>query len=335
MPCQTATVTHAPEGSSIAKPDVMILDTASLYYRSFYALPSSMTAPDGFPHNAIRGLLQTIGRLRERFDPTTLVAAWDTDWRPDWRVELLPSYKTHRLTDPATDAEDEPDELGPQIGAIHLILKAWGIPVVGVEGFEADDVAGTLSHIAARNDVSTVIVTGDRDFVQLVNESTHVLMTVKGGMDAWPLLNEHAVMERFGVSPTQYLDVATLRGDPSDGLPGVHGVGDKTAVRLVQQFGDLAGVQQACAAAPLVKPLTPRLAGLITDHADYLMAALEVSAIRTDVPIPDAEQLLRQPIPSSPIDPKTWVAVVDDWGVRRFAESAMVGDESGHSSTGA
>ena len=323
MPCQTAAVTPAPQGQALAKPDVMILDTASLYYRSFYALPSSMTAPDGFPHNAIRGLLQTIERLRERFDPTTLIAAWDTDWRPEWRVELLPSYKTHRLADPTTDEEDEPDELGPQIGAIHQILSTWGVPVVGVEGFEADDVAGTLSHLATKHDLSTVIVTGDRDFVQLVDDATHVLMTVKGGMDAWPLLDESGVIERFGVSPTQYLDVAALRGDPSDGLPGVHGVGDKTAVRLIQQFGDLASIQQACTTEPLVKPLTLRLAGLITDHADYLHTAKMVSAIRRDVPIPDAKKLLGQPIPTSPQQQNSWEAAVDEWGVRRFAESAM------------
>lgn len=323
MPCHTAAVAHAPEGTLHAKPDVMILDTASLYYRSFYALPSSMTAPDGSPHNAIRGLLQTIERLRERFDPKALIAAWDNDWRPDWRVELLDSYKTHRLADPTTDEEDEPDELGPQIGAIHQILSIWGIPVVGVDGFEADDVAGTLSHLAATNNLSTVIVTGDRDFVQLVDDATHVLMTVKGGMDAWPLLNTEAVIERFGVSPAQYLDVAALRGDPSDGLPGVHGVGDKTAVRLIQQFGDLTGVQQACNEGPLIKPLTPRLAGLINDHADYLRTAKAVSAIRKDVPIRDAKKLLRQPIPTSPQQQKPWEKAVDEWGVRRFAESAM------------
>jgi 5'-3' exonuclease len=316
-------VAHAPEGTLHAKPDVMILDTASLYYRSFYALPSSMTAPDGTPHGAIRGLLQTIERLRERFDPTTLIAAWDNDWRPDWRVELLPSYKAHRLADPTQNEEDEPDDLGPQIGAIHQIFSTWGIPVVGVDGFEADDVAGTLSHLAAKDTRTTVIVTGDRDFVQLVDNSTHVLMTVKGGMDAWPLLNTDAVIERFGVSPAQYLDVAALRGDPSDGLPGVPGIGEKTGMRLIQQFGDLAGVQRACGEEPLIKPLTPRIAGLINDHADYLQTAKAVSTIRTDVPVPDFKKLLRQPIPTSPQQQRAWERAVDEWGVRRFAESAM------------
>lgn len=315
MPCHTATVTHSP--------DVMILDTASLYYRSFYALPSSMTAPDGFPHNAIRGLLQTIQRLRQAFDPTTLIAAWDTDWRPNWRVELLPSYKTHRLAEEGDEAEAEPDELGPQIGAIQRILSAWGVPVVGVEDFEADDVAGTLAHQAGKHALESIVVTGDRDFVQLIDDNTRVLMTVKGGMDAWPLLDAAAARERFGVSPDQYLDVAALRGDPSDGLPGVHGVGDKTAVRLIQQFGDLAGVKRACLSQPLVMPLTPRLAGLITDHADYLDRAIQVSAIRRDVPIPKAKSLLTAAIPSTPAAPREWEAAVDEWGVRRFAEAAM------------
>jgi len=301
----------------------MILDTASLYYRSFYALPSSMTAPDGFPHNAIRGLLQTIQRLRQTFDPTTLIAAWDTDWRPDWRVELLPSYKTHRLAEEGDEAEAEPDELGPQIGAIHRILSAWGVPVVGVDDFEADDVAGTLAYQAGRFSLDTIVVTGDRDFVQLIDDTTRVLMTVKGGMEAWPLLDVAGTQERFGVSPAQYLDVAALRGDPSDGLPGVHGVGDKTAVRLIQQFGDLAGVQRACLTQPLVKPLTPRLAGLITDHAGYLETAIQVSAIRRDVPIPRAKALLHTTVPSTPAAPREWEAAVDEWGVRRFAEAAM------------
>jgi len=318
MPCHTAAVNHSP--------DVMILDTASLYYRSFYALPSSMTAPDGHPHNAIRGLLQTIERLRERFDPTTLIAAWDTDWRPDWRVELLPSYKTHRLAEESNEAEDEPDELSPQIGAIHQILSTWGVPVVGVEGFEADDVAGTLAHLASKHELDTIVVTGDRDFVQLVDDTTRVLMTVKGGMDAWPLLDAAAVTDRFGVSPAQYLDVAALRGDPSDGLPGVHGIGDKTAVRLIQQFGDLAGVQRACTEDPLVKPLTPRLAGLITDHADYLQTAIQVSAIRRDVPIPKGMSMVKSAIPSTPVAAKEWEETVDEWGVRRFAEAAMRSD---------
>ena len=305
--------------------DVVILDTASLYYRSFYALPTSMTAPDGHPHNAIRGVLQTIERLRDMYEPRTLLCAWDTDWRPEWRVDLIPSYKTHRVEQESAtgDEEAEPDELGPQIGAIRDILEAWGVPVVGVQEFEADDVAGTLAQAASQASRSTVVVTGDRDFVQLVSGTVRVLMTVKGGMDAWPLLDADAVVERFGVSPPQYLDVAILRGDPSDGLPGVPGIGEKTAVALISAFGSLDKVRQASGSEPVEKPLTPRLARLVVENAAYLNAAERVAAIRRDVPIPDLHDVIMQPIPASASHPQTWDNLLAEWGVQRFAQGAV------------
>lgn len=301
----------------------MLLDTASLYYRSFFALPSSMTAPDGFPHNAVRGLLQTIERLRSTFRPKSLIAAWDNDWRPAWRVDLLASYKTHRLASPDDLAEDEPDELGPQIGAIHRILDAWGLPVVGVDGYEADDVVGTLATQAAARGLTVVVVTGDRDLVQLVDNHVRVLLTVKGGMDAWPLLDAAGVSGRFGVRPDQYLDMAALRGDPSDGLPGVRGIGDKTAVALISHFGSLTALRAACTTEPISKPLTPRLAQAVIDSGDYLSAALEISAVCRDVPIDHWQSLVSAPTPTEPVDPAGWTTVIDTWGVRRFAEAAM------------
>lgn len=307
--------------------DLMILDTASLYYRSYYALPSSMTAPDGFPHNAVRGLLQTITRLRQAHHPTTIIAAWDADWRPQWRVDALPEYKTHRLAEidstTGDSVEDEPDELSPQIGAIHTILSSWGVPVVGVRDFEADDVIGTLAPLAARNGRRVVIVTGDRDLVQLVSDDVRVLLTVKGGMEAWPLLDPSGTVERFRVRPDQYLDVAVLRGDPSDGLPGVKGIGEKTAVRLITHFGTLDAVRRACSSADITQPLTPRIASAINDAAEYLDSAYTVSIARPDVPIANAEVLVNQPIPDTPLDADVWLAAVDEWGVRRFAEDAM------------
>lgn len=128
----------------------LLLDSASLYYRSFHALPSSMTAPDGRPHGAIRGFLSTIGALAERTGAGAIACCWDADWRPQWRVDLLPSYKTHRLAedDDGTDgpaAEAEPDELGPQVDAIAAILDAAGIARIGATGHEADDVVASLA----------------------------------------------------------------------------------------------------------------------------------------------------------------------------------------------
>lgn len=305
--------------------DVMILDTASLYYRSFYALPTSMTAPDGHPHNAIRGVLQTIERLRGIYQPRTLLCAWDTDWRPEWRVNLIPSYKTHRVEEEsaAGDEEAEPDELGPQIGAIREILEAWGVPVVGVREFEADDVAGTLARAASDGGYSTVVVTGDRDFVQLVGGEVRVVMTVKGGMDSWPLLDADAVVERFGVTPSQYLDVAILKGDPSDGLPGVPGIGEKTAVALVSAFGTLEKVRQTSASETVERPLTPRLARLVVENMKYLDAAQRVAAIRRDVPIPHLQDIVSQPIPTAASHPQTWENLLAEWGVQRFAQGAV------------
>ena len=303
----------------------MILDTASLYYRSFYALPTSMTAPDGHPHNAIRGVLQTIERLRGTYQPRTLLCAWDTDWRPEWRVNLIPSYKTHRVEQESAtgDEEAEPDELGPQIGGLREILAAWGVPVVGVRDFEADDVAGTLAQAASEAGRSTVVVTGDRDFVQLVGGEVRVLMTVKGGMDSWPLLDADAVVERFGVSPSQYLDVAILRGDPSDGLPGVPGIGEKTAVALISAFGTLENVRQASASESVDRPLTPRLARLVVENGDYLDAAERVAAIRRDVRIPHLQDIMSQPIPAEAKHPQTWEDLLAEWGVQRFAQGAV------------
>jgi 5'-3' exonuclease len=284
-----------------------------------------MTAPDGHPHNAIRGVLQTIERLRGIYQPRTLLCAWDADWRPEWRVNLIPSYKTHRVEEesPTGDEEAEPDELGPQIGALREILDAWGVPVVGVREFEADDVAGTLAQAASEAGRSTVVVTGDRDFVQLVGGEVRVLMTVKGGLDSWPLLDADAVVERFGVSPSQYLDVAILRGDPSDGLPGVPGIGEKTAVALISAFGTLENVRQASASESVDRPLTPRLARLVVENGDYLDAAERVAAIRRDVRIPHLQDIMRQPIPAEATHPQTWEDLLAEWGVQRFAQGAV------------
>ncbi len=158
-----------------------------------------MTAPDGHPHNAIRGLFTTITRLVERYNARGVVAAWDVDWRPQWRVDLIPSYKTHRVVDqndvvqgaeneatPSDGSELEPETLGPQIGAIAAILDAWGLPRIGTAGFEADDIAATVARVAQ---TPVIVVTGDRDLIQLVRPGVQVLLTAKGGMENWPLLD--------------------------------------------------------------------------------------------------------------------------------------------------
>lgn len=292
---------------------VLVLDSASLYYRSFHALPESMTAPDGRPHNAVRGFLSTIARLVASHAPTEVIACWDDDWRPAWRVQLIASYKAHRVGDPATGAELEPDTLGPQATAIAELLDALGLVRIGVPGFEADDVIGSL---AAREPRPVIVVSGDRDLVQVVDDTTRLLLTVNGGMDKWPLLDPDGVRERFGVSPDRYVDLAVLRGDPSDGLPGVPGIGAKTAEALVTAFGGLDRILRAAVDEPTRRPMTPRLAGLLVGHEDTVRRARQVALVRTDLDV-----LGRSGRP----DPERAAQLVEQWGVeRQVAELARV-----------
>lgn len=304
---------------------LLALDTASLYYRAYYALPESMTAPDGHPNNAVRGLLDTITRLVSAHSPSLVAACWDVDWRPSWRVERLPSYKTHRLAEadePATGSagelgedagEEVPDTLGPQIGAIALLLDALGIPRPGAEGFEADDVIATLAHRHGDRDAGVIVVTGDRDLVQVVRPGVRLLLTVNGGMDRWPLLDARAVVDRFGVSPEQYVDLAVLRGDPSDGIPGVPGFGAKTAAAVLGAYGTLGAAVDAACEGRAERPLTARLAGLLAEHRDLIADMRFVATARTDVPV---GQVHRAAVDATALD-----AVAAEWGVVRQVES--------------
>ncbi len=293
-------------------PVLLLLDTASLYYRSYFALPESMQAPDGYPHNAVRGFLSTLERLLERFQPTRLAACWDADWRPDWRVSLVETYKAHRLAGGEADdagAEAEPESLGPQVAAIAALLDAMGIARPGVPGYEADDV---IASLAAQQPGPTVVVTGDRDLVQVVRDGVHVLLTVNGGMDRWPLLDSAGVQERFGVEPGQYVDYAVLRGDPSDGLPGVPGIGAKTAAALLTAYGDLDRLLSAAARSP-ERPLTPRLAAALTAHEGPIRAARTVATAVRDLPV-----AIDPVLPNAAADPDLLRSVAEEWGVVRF-----------------
>ena len=295
---------------------VLLLDSASLYYRSYFALPSSMTAPDGHPHQAVRGFLSTLDALVTRWNASGVVACWDDDWRPQWRVELLPSYKTHRLAETVDSdnaeepQEDEPDDLGPQAAAIAAILDAAGIARVGAAGYEADDVVASL---ARQLPDPTIAVTGDRDLMQVASDRARVLLTVNGGMEKWQLLDPAGVRDRYGVDPAQYVDMAVLRGDPSDGIPGVPGIGAKTAPALIAHFGSLDHLLDAAHATAPARPLTPRNAAALLEHEEVTRAARTVATAVADLEI-DVDPRL----PSSPADAAGLARLADEWGVRRF-----------------
>ena len=218
----------------------MLLDTASLYFRAYFGVPDSVTAPDGTPVNAVRGLMDFISRLVGEYHPTHLACCWDNDWRPQWRVDLLPTYKAHRVVEEvasAPDVEEVPDPLETQVPIILDVLEAFGIAVVGADEHEADDVIGTLATDAG---MPVDIVTGDRDLFQLVDDAASVrVLYVARGVSRHERVDEAWVRARYGIEARQYADFATLRGDASDGLPGVAGVGDKTAATLLGRFGTI------------------------------------------------------------------------------------------------
>ena len=262
---------------------LLLLDTASLYFRAFFGVPE-ITAPDGTPVNAVRGLLEFIARLVEDYRPTDLVCCWDNDWRPQWRVDLIPSYKAHRVVEEVVtgpDVEEVPDPLQVQVPLIREVLAATGIAVIGADGYEADDVIGTLATDAP---MPVEVVTGDRDLFQLVDDAAGVrILYTARGVGNHDRVDEAWVRAKYGVEARQYADFATMRGDTSDGLPGVKGVGEKTAAKLLAEHGDLSGV--IAAALDPASGLTASMRAKLAASADYLAVAPQVVAVVRNLPL--------------------------------------------------
>jgi 5'-3' exonuclease len=215
--------------------DWMLVDGSSLMFRAFYGLPvAGFKAPDGRPVNAVRGFLDMLARLVADRKPKAIVVATDEDWRPAFRVDVIPSYKTARLERGAMPAELEPQE-----PIIRQVLAAIGVEVIGADGFEAEDViASLLPLINGRVE----IVTGDRDLFALVRDPDVCVLYTQQGIGKLLVVDEAEVERRYGIPGRSYGDFAVLRGDPSDGLPGVPGVGEKTAAQLVRRFKNLDGI---------------------------------------------------------------------------------------------
>jgi 5'-3' exonuclease len=290
--------------------NLMLLDTSSLYFRAFFGVPESVRAPDGTPVNAVRGLLDFISRLVVDHHPHSLVACMDFDWRPEWRVELIPSYKAHRVAEEISggpDTEETPDTLSPQVPVIDEVLDAVGIARVGAAGFEADDIIGTL---AARATGPVAIVTGDRDLFQLVDDArgVRVLYPVKG-VGTLDTYDGAALRAKYGVDGAGYADLALLRGDPSDGLPGVPGVGEKTATKLLERYGDLAGIMDAVDDPR--SGLTPVQRKKLAEARPYLAVAPKVVKVASDVALPDFDPAL----PGQPRNPEALEQLAERWGL--------------------
>ena len=289
---------------------LMLLDTASMYFRAFYGVPDSITAPDGTPVNAVRGLLDFIGRLVGEYHPTHLACCWDNDWRPKWRVHLIPSYKAHRVeyvVSDAPDVEQVPDPLEVQVPVIREVLAAFGIAVVGADGYEADDVIGTLATGAG---MPVDVVTGDRDLFQLVDDELEVrVLYIARGVNRHERVTNAVVQEKYGIDGRQYADLAALRGDPSDGLPGVAGIGEKTAATLLQRFDTMAGLREA--AADPSSNIAPSPRRKIREAADYLDVAPTVVAVARDIPLDPPDLSL----PLTPARPDHQMALAEKWNL--------------------
>lgn len=289
---------------------LLLVDTPSLYFRAYFGVPESAArADDGSPVNAVRGFLDMLATLIRTRTPDRVVCALDADWRPAWRVELLPSYKAHRLAPDGASPNSEvvPDTLVPQVPVILDVLEAVGIATVGCAGFEADDVIGTL---AATQPGPVEVVSGDRDLFQLVDDLVPVRMLYCGrGVAKLEVCDDAAVRAKYGVPAAAYADFATLRGDPSDGLPGVSGVGEKTAARLVARYGTLDAILAA-----LDDPdagFAPGLRAKLAAARDYLAVAPRVVRVARDCPLPP----LAAALPAAPADPDRLLALAERWNL--------------------
>jgi 5'-3' exonuclease len=241
--------------------DWLFVDGSSIIFRSFYGVPRSVRSPDGRPVNAVRGFVDTLARIVTSRQPARLAVASDEDWRPAWRVELIPGYKAHRTAEPI------PPELEPQMPIIHEVLDAIGVDFIGLADYEAEDVIATWT---AETPGTVEIVSGDRDLFALIEDPrVCILYPEKGGL---AVVTESEVMRRYGIPGRSYADYAILRGDPSDGLPGLKGVGAVAAADMIRRHGGVAGLLRD---------------GRLAEHQrEYLSRALRVVPPVTGLPVP-------------------------------------------------
>lgn len=263
-------------------PKTLLVDAASLIYRAFFSSPEDLKDPQGRTINAAYGFLNMLARLVFDRDPAFLACAADLDWRPQWRVDLIDTYKAHRTeatrNEQAAHAEDE---LEHQVPLIFEILQLCGVAVVGAPDFEAEDVIGALVPRALGK---VEIVSGDRDLFQLVKDPDVVVLYPKRGVSELITVDETYISNKYGIPGRAYGDYALLRGDPSDGLPGVPGIGEKTASALISRYGNIAAVVEAALSGDGTGPL-----GKVRSSIDYIDKAGRVVLITPDVPIGEVD----------------------------------------------
>lgn len=279
----------------------LLVDAPSLFYRALFSTPDSITMPDGTPINAAYGFLRMLARLIGDQQPDYIACADDTDWRPTWRVELVDSYKAARA-EPDSPQEQAEDKLAPQVPVIYSLLEDCGVKVVGNPDYEAEDVIGTL---AARAPGRVGIFSGDRDLFQLVEDPRCWVLYPIRGVSQIDIIDEAYIESRYGIPGRKYADFATMRGDPSDGLPGVRGIGDKLAASLLAKYGSLEKIIAEAESGTQGVPIAKVRADL-----DYVKRARKVVKIAADLPIPETDLTRPRDVPEDKVR-----AAAKRWGV--------------------
>lgn len=258
----------------------LLVDSASLWYRAYYGMPDTLLSPEGEPINAIKGFFDGLSKIVARYRPDEIALCLDGDWRPSWRVELFPAYKSNRLDE--SGEEEEPDLLTPQIPLLLELANLAGLKMVELDDHEADDIIATLA-LQAPNDVR--VLTGDRDLFQLIRHSQQIkIIYLAKGIQNHDLVDEKFIAEKYSIPGTRYGLFAAIRGDASDGLPGIKGIGEKGAAELVRIFDSMQEIIESCIEGDvrIREPLRKR----ISADLEYARIAEPLVTCRTDLPLP-------------------------------------------------
>jgi 5'-3' exonuclease len=292
---------------------LMLLDSASLWYRAYFGMPDTLVSPSGLQVNAIRGYLDMTSRLINLYKPNRIVACLEGDWRPSWRVELFPDYKMNRLDE--SGEEEEPDTLSPQIPILLDLLEALGLPMLGVDDYEADDLMATF---AVNQPGPVRIVTGDRDLFQLVNDKRDVkVVYLAKGIANHDLVDLKWIEQKYEIPGDRYGLFAMIRGDASDGLPGIKGIGEKGAASIAKQFTNLDDVMKA--ATNDDERLTTNIRKKLLESAEYAKIAPKLVGCAIDVSIPE----MTIDLPKKPLDTKKVQEIKEEFGLGTSVDRIM------------
>ena len=292
---------------------LMLLDSASLWYRAYFGMPDTLVSPSGLQVNAIRGYLDMTSKLINLYKPNRIVACLEGDWRPSWRVELFPDYKMNRLDE--SGEEEEPDTLSPQIPILLDLLEALGLPMLGVDDYEADDLMATF---AVNQPGPVRIVTGDRDLFQLVDDKRDVkVVYLAKGIANHDLVDLKWIEQKYEIPGDRYGLFAMIRGDASDGLPGIKGIGEKGAASIAKQFTNLDDVMKA--ATNDDERLTTNIRKKLLESAEYAKIAPKLVGCATDVSIPE----MKIDLPNKPLDTQKIQDIKEEFGLGTSVDRIM------------